>query len=216
MRPRQITVLAIGALLAGCGVTAATGPTTTVPGTAPIAPTASAMGSTATTSAQPSATAWGGNTTTVTVSDGWVFVGEGLDQTTTPVHHLEAFDAGTGTRVWAAPFAAPTGKGLLVGAVADGSVYVTAIDGSLYVLDAATGRVAWTAAIGSRQSPNAAVVGGMLYVTSDDRQVHAFDIASHAELWHVDVRGVPGAPAVVDGRIFVATGRGQVVCLVGG
>ena len=157
-----------------------------------------------------------GNTTTVTVSGGRVLVGEGLDQSVVTSHHVEAFDETTGARLWAAPFEATSGKGLLIGAAADGFVYVTAIDGNLYALDAATGSVAWQAPIGSSLSPNGAIADGVLYITSDDRRIHAFDIASHAVLWQVALKGVPGAPAVVDGRIFVATGTGQLVCLVGG
>ena len=157
-----------------------------------------------------------GNTTSVTVSGGRVFVGEGLDLSTADVHHIEAFDATSGARLWPAPFAAPTGKGLLIGAATGGSVYATAMDGNLYVLDAATGVVQWPASISSTQSPNGAIADGVLFIASDDRLIHAFDIASHAPLWQVAVRGVPGAPAVVDGRIFVATSAGQIVCLVGG
>ena len=157
-----------------------------------------------------------GNTTTVTVSDGRVLVGEGLDQATAGVHRVEAFDAKTGARSWTAPFAAPTGKTLLIGAAAGGSVYVTAIDGNMYVLDAASGALAWQASIGSSLSPNGAVVDRVLFISSDDRRIHAFDIASHAALWQVPVKGVPGAPAIVDGRIFVETSAGQIDCLVGG
>ena len=157
-----------------------------------------------------------GNTSTVTVSGGRVFVGEGLDQTTAAVHHLEAFDAMTGDRLWASPFAAPSGNILLIGAAAGGSVFVTGIDGNLYVLDAATGDVQWTAAIGSNQSPSAAVLDGELYVTSDDRKIHAFDLATHAKLWDVQLRGVPGSPAIIDGKIIMTTGLGQIVSLVGG
>ena len=95
-------------------------------------------------------------------------------------------------------------------------MFANRIDGNLYVLDAATGDAAWTAPIGSSQSPNAAVVDGVLYVTSDDRKIHAFDIASHAKLWDVPLRGAPDSPAIIDGRIFLTTGLGQIVSLVGG
>jgi outer membrane protein assembly factor BamB len=157
-----------------------------------------------------------GNTTTVTTSDGRVFVGESLDLPAARVHHLEAFDARTGARLWAAPFAAPTGTDLLIGAVAGGAVYAMATDGMMYALDAASGRLAWQVPIAPSQSPNGAVVDRVLYIATEDRQIHAFDIARHVEAWRVTIRGVPGAPAVVDGRMFVTTGAGQLVCLVGG
>jgi outer membrane protein assembly factor BamB len=89
--------------------------------------------------------------------------------------------------------------------------------GTMYVLDAATGGLRWTAPIGSTQSPSAGVVGGAIYVTSDDRKIHAFDIATQAELWPpFAVGGTPGSPAIVDGRIIVGTSFGEVISMAGG
>jgi outer membrane protein assembly factor BamB len=156
-----------------------------------------------------------GNTSTPTVADGRVFVTGGLDATTATAHALYEFDISTGRTSWAAPFVAPTGKTLLIGAVAGGMVFAESTDGTLYTVDAATGALAWTARIQATQSPNAGVVGGVLYVTSDDRKIHAIDIATHVELWAIAVAGAPSSPAIVDGRIIVGTTLGRLVSIAG-
>jgi outer membrane protein assembly factor BamB len=155
-----------------------------------------------------------GNTSTPTVAGGLVFIASGLDSSTGS-HRVFAFDARTGAEAWASPFVAPSAKVLLLGAVADGHVYVAGTDGTLYVLDAATGALEGTTQIQSAVSPNAGIVGQTLYVTSDDRHVHAIDVASPAlpELWSVAVGGTPGAPTVIGGAILVTTDSGTIVKL---
>lgn len=158
-----------------------------------------------------------GNTSTPSVSDGRVFVTGGLDTTSTLSQDLYAFDASTGEAPWP-PFHAPTGKTLLIGAVADGLVFAESTDGTMYVVDAVTGSLDWIAEIHSSQAPSAGVVGGTIYVTSDDRKIHAFDIASHQEWggsWPFAVDGAPGSPTIVDGRIIVGTSYGQVISITG-
>ena len=158
-----------------------------------------------------------GNTSTPSIADGRVFVTGGLDGTATGAHDLYAFDAATGNPVWPNPFRAPSGKILLIGAVAGGLVFAQGTDGFMYAVDAVTGVVRWTVAIGSTQSPSAGVVGGAIYVTSDDRKIHAFDIATQVELWPpFAIDGVPGSPAIVDGRIIVGTSFGEVISVIGG
>ena len=151
-----------------------------------------------------------GNTSTPTVADGRVFIAGGLDAGTGN-RRVFAIDAATGTAAWRNPFAAPGNQILLIGAVADNLVYLTGTDGFLYVLDASSGALAWKAAIQSSLTPNAAIVDTALYVTSDDRKLHAFDLETHAETWSVPVTGIPGAPTVIDGAIFVSTSSGRVV-----
>jgi outer membrane protein assembly factor BamB len=141
------------------------------------------------------------------------YVTGGLDTPAAVRHELYAFDAKAGDPVWPAPFSSPSGKYLLLAAVADGRVFAAGVDGNLYVLDAAHGTVTWTAPIHSSLSPNAGISGGILFVTSDDRAIHAIDIESHLELWVIPVTGTPGAPAIVDGRIIVTTSLGSVISL---
>lgn len=156
-----------------------------------------------------------GNTTTPTVVDGRVYVAGGLDSTGAVKHQLYAFDTATHRSAWAAPFSAPTGATLLLGAVAHGLVFVESYDGTLYVVDARTGALAWTAPIHATQSPNGGLVGNVFYATGDDRKVHAIDIESHDELWSFGVNGTPTAPAIVNGRVIVGTSLGKVVSISG-
>ena len=159
-----------------------------------------------------------GNTSTPSVSDGRVFVTGGLDASSIFAYDLYAFDASTGEPAWPAPFQAPTGKTLLIGAAADGLVFAESTDGTMYVVDAATGSLDWTAEIHSTQAPSAGVVGGTIYVTSDDRKIHAFDIASHQEWggsWPFAIDGAPGSPTIVDGRIIVGTSYGELISITG-
>jgi len=151
-----------------------------------------------------------GNTSTVSILDGRVFVTSGLDVPGSAIHQLYAFDGTNLQATWGQPFAAPDGTTLLICSVAGGFVDACGDDGTLYVVDASTGALAWTAPIHSSQSPNGATVGGVVYVTSDDQQIHALDTASHAELWTVPTDGVATAPAITDGRIIVGTSRGQI------
>jgi len=158
-----------------------------------------------------------GNTSTPSVSDGRVFVTGGLDTTTSLAHDLHAFDASTGKAAWPA-FRAPTGKALLIGAVADELVFAESTDGTMYVVDAATGSLDWSADIHSTLAPSAGVVAGTIYVTSDDRKIHVFDIASHQEWggpWPFALDGALGSPTIVDGRVFVGTSYGEVFSITG-
>ena len=141
----------------------------------------------------------------------------GLDTTTSLAHDLHAFDASTGKAAWPA-FRAPTGKALLIGAVADELVFAESTDGTMYVVDAATGSLDWRADIHSTLAPSAGVVAGTIYVTSDDRKIHVFDIASHQEWggpWPFALDGALGSPTIVDGRVFVGTSYGEVFSITG-
>ncbi len=156
-----------------------------------------------------------GNTSTPTVADGQVYVTTGLDIATTAKHGIFALDAKTGSKAWAGPFRAPSGKNVYLGAVADGQVYAESSDGNLYVLDATTGGPAWQIPIGATTSPNGGIVGGVFYATSDDQKIHAIDSATHSELWAFKIMGYPAGPAIVDGRILVGTALGKLVSVVG-
>jgi outer membrane protein assembly factor BamB len=58
------------------------------------------------------------------------------------VHDLVAIDARTGEIVWS--FASPSGRQVLMGGLALGTVFAVSEDASVYALDAATGAVRWT------------------------------------------------------------------------
>ncbi len=156
-----------------------------------------------------------GNTATPMVADGSVFVAGGLDTDGSPTHELSAFDAANGATKWPSPFSVPTGAILLPGAVADGQVFAESTDGSMYVVDAATGALIWSIPIGATLSPSGGLVDGNFYATSDDQAIHVIDIAGRSETGAITVKGTPTAPAILDGRIIVGTSLGKVVSIVG-
>ncbi len=157
-----------------------------------------------------------GNTSAPSIAGGRVYVAGGLDPSDAALHYLYAFDAATGTPSWLAPFQAASGASMRIGAVADGRVFAEGADGMLYVLDAATGVLRGDPLqIGSSSVPDGGYVGGVFYATSDDGKVHAIDAATNTEIWNFAVTGVPGAPAIVDGRIIVATSLGKLESIAG-
>jgi outer membrane protein assembly factor BamB len=149
-----------------------------------------------------------GNTSTISLSGGRVFVSSGLDTGDASDHHLYALDAATGVPAWS--FTAPSRTILLICAIADGLVFVAGDDGNLYALDETSGNLAWKVPIHSTQSPNGGYVGGILYATSDDRKIHAIDVATGHEIWSIATQGLPTAPTIIDGRIIVGTNLGQI------
>ena len=155
-----------------------------------------------------------GNTSTVSLSDGRVFVSSGLDGGAADDHRLFAFDATTGAADWTQPFAAPSKTTLLICAVADGLVFACGDDKTLYAVDAKTGQSDWTDPIASTLSPNGGYVGRIVYITSDDDKIHAIDATNGKDVWAaVAAPGLPSAPSIIDGRIIVGTSLGKVVSL---
>jgi outer membrane protein assembly factor BamB len=55
----------------------------------------------------------------------------------------------------------------------------------------------------------------VLYAASDVRKVHTIDAATNTEIWSFGVTGVPGAPAIVGGRIIVGTSLGKLESIAG-
>jgi len=62
--------------------------------------------------------------------------------------------------------------------VAGGTVYIGSDDQSLYALDAATGHVRWTYAIGQNITSGPAVANGVVYVGTDGDGVYALKAGS--------------------------------------
>jgi outer membrane protein assembly factor BamB len=154
---------------------------------------------------------------TPAVADGRVFVASGLDLTSAP-HVLYALDASTGTQIWA--FTSPNGlqQQVTVGAVANGIVYVVSYDKAVYALDVATMAERWPAPFVTHGAlgGSAGFVDGTLYVGSTDRSLYAIDGSTGVlKTPPYPISGEPSGPAIVDGRLFVATTLGQLVCVSG-
>ena len=98
-------------------------------------------------------------------------------------------------------------------AVADNFVFDGSIDGTLHVVDLATGKEVWTFAAGAPILTVPTVVDGSVYVTTDDGVFHAVDLATHAERWRVPGVAVGSVPTVVGDLAYVGIGSGRFAAL---
>ena len=101
--------------------------------------------------------------------------------------------------------AVPTG----VAAVGDVRVVYTAADGTLTLLDAASGAVGWATEVGTALSPPA-VAGGTVFTTTADGRLVAVDAATGSVQWEATV-GAPGTLAVAGDVVYVAPDGGSTV-----
>ena len=152
-----------------------------------------------------------GTISTPTATEGVVYVSGGVDAETE--HAVIAIDAASGLERWR--FETEDGGRVLVGAVADGSVYALGDDGFVYNLAAADGQLLWRFETGGPIAALASVAQGVVYVASTDRSVYAIEALMGSERWRVDVSGEPTLPLVIGGRVVVGTNVGTVLALVG-
>jgi outer membrane protein assembly factor BamB len=138
---------------------------------------------------------------TPVVANGIAYVGAPSDART---GHLRAVDATTGRVIWTLD-----GQ-LATPAVTDHRLFVVS-NGSLALLDEATGATRWRAAVGGvTRAP--VVAGGIVYLlVEDEHRVHAFDAANGGELSHLDVDASNNCCiAVAKGLVILGTERGTV------
>ncbi|MBI3173333.1 MAG: PQQ-binding-like beta-propeller repeat protein [Chloroflexi bacterium] len=115
-------------------------------------------------------------------------------------------------------FAAAQDRWVASPLVVDNVVYAPNNDGTLYVVDMATGELLWSVEIGGGGHLWAKPVtdGTNLYVSSLDHHLYAIDLTSHAIAWAVDLGGsVPNAPAFsADGKtLYVGSLASKVFAL---
>ncbi|MFJ4983314.1 PQQ-binding-like beta-propeller repeat protein [Streptomyces sp. NPDC088732] len=95
--------------------------------------------------------------------------------------------------------------------VAGGTVYAGGEDGTVYALDAATGRTKWSYGAGSWKDASPAVDGGTVYVGGKDGSLYALDAATGRLKWKSFTPfGVRSTPAVAGGAVYFATDNGEV------
>jgi eukaryotic-like serine/threonine-protein kinase len=96
--------------------------------------------------------------------------------------------------------------------VANGMVYITSSDNSLYAFDAITGIKKWQASTGTYVGPGSfifsspVIVGNVLYVGSNDHQVYAFNATTGGKIWASPTSGsIYSSPAVVNSVLYIGS-----------
>jgi len=101
-------------------------------------------------------------------------------------------------------------------AIVDGILYIGALDGNLYALDAYTGALIWSFPTGGPIHSSPAVEYGTVYFLSENGFVYALDAISGASIWSVSIGSGSwdwGSPAVHDGKVFIPSSLGWVYSL---
>lgn len=151
-----------------------------------------------------------GQVASLAAANGVVVAASGLDDSAN-AHILFALDAATSDERWR--FSTTSGDQLIIGAVGQESVFAPSDDGNVYALDVGTGARRWQFGNhGVLGSPDA-LAAGVLYVAGGDRAIYAVDEHTGVQLWQQVVTGQPGVPAVVGGRLYLATDLGSVVAI---
>ncbi|MCW5940950.1 MAG: PQQ-binding-like beta-propeller repeat protein [Fimbriimonadaceae bacterium] len=95
--------------------------------------------------------------------------------------------------------------------LAGGTLYASAMDGSVLALEPKTGRVLWTAKTGGYCHSSPAVHEGLLVVGSADGNAYGFDAKTGKERWRFATQGpVYASAAFAKGVVAIASGDGQV------
>lgn len=125
--------------------------------------------------------------------------------------YVSCFDRATGELVWRAAgeagfWATP--------ALADGTLFASDHNGTLWALDARSGRTRWTHELGVPSWSSPCVVDGRIVFGAFDGRVRCVDAQSGALVWSVRLGGrIHSTPCVVDGRIYIGTDWGWFYAL---
>ena len=96
----------------------------------------------------------------------------------------------------------------------DGTVYVGALDGILYAIDAETGEKRWTYQTNSSIKASPALHDGVVYFGDGDGVFHAVDINTHAMKWQFQTEGEIISSANFAGdRVLFGSYDGFLYCL---
>src|SRR5258708_2887077 len=95
-------------------------------------------------------------------------------------------------------------EGVSGAVVANGLVYVAALDGTLSTLDARTGSLTWHYTASSALESSPIVAGDLVYVGSFDGTVYALNATSGALQWRSTLGGhIYNAPTLVQGVLYI-------------
>jgi len=136
---------------------------------------------------------------------------------------VAAFNAETGAVLWSASPGGPLSIPEDSPAVAKGMVYIGAsvpgprgtFTGTVYALNAHTGKTVWSAPVASGITSSPSVANGVVYVGSDGGTLYAFNAKTGAQL--AAVAGVAGqsTPTVANGVVYSETTESGVLFALG-
>lgn len=96
--------------------------------------------------------------------------------------------------------------------VHEGHVYVGSLNGTLFVVDGATGALAWSVGTGDAIRGSPAIAGGRLYFGGWDDHLYAVDLKTHKQVWRADTGGVvQSTPAIGKGRVVVGSRSARLI-----
>ena len=99
-------------------------------------------------------------------------------------------------------------------AVVNGTVYIGALDGTLYAIDAETGVKKWTYQTGSHIKASPSVHNGVIYFGDGDGVFHAVDINTQEMKWQFTTEGeIISSANVVGARVLFGSYDGFLYCL---
>ena len=78
-------------------------------------------------------------------------------------------------------------------AIAGNRVYAASLDGRLYALDLADGKLLWSYETGEEIKSSPLVVGERVYFGDEYGRLHAVDAASGKKIWVFEAEGAPSA-----------------------
>jgi outer membrane protein assembly factor BamB len=96
--------------------------------------------------------------------------------------------------------------------VHEGQVFIGSLNGALFVVDAATGKLAWSVGTLDAVRSTPVVAGSRVYFGSWDDHLYAVDLATRKIAWRADTGGiVQSTPAVGGGRVVVGSRSARLV-----
>ena len=99
-------------------------------------------------------------------------------------------------------------------AVVDGTVYVGALDGTLYALDAQTGEKRWTYQVEGTIKASPSIHNGVVYFGDGDAIFHAMDINTQEAKWQFTTEGeIISSANIVGDRVLFGSYDGFLYCL---
>lgn len=98
-------------------------------------------------------------------------------------------------------------------AVADDTIYLLTVVGTVHALDPVTRSARWTADVDAPSRASPSVADGLVIVPSE-AGIHAFRVDDGTVAWqNLDIGQVAGTPAIVDGLVIAASDGGTVSAL---